>query len=63
MSKGKDFRIIVIFECTYCVRKGINKESTGISKYITQKNRHSTPNRFELRKFCRYCRKYTIHRE
>nr|YP_009688101.1 ribosomal protein L33 [Platanthera chlorantha]YP_009689357.1 ribosomal protein L33 [Dactylorhiza majalis]YP_009747876.1 ribosomal protein L33 [Habenaria flagellifera]YP_009748178.1 ribosomal protein L33 [Platanthera mandarinorum]YP_009749203.1 ribosomal protein L33 [Galearis cyclochila]YP_009749375.1 ribosomal protein L33 [Gymnadenia conopsea]YP_009749461.1 ribosomal protein L33 [Habenaria chejuensis]YP_010121752.1 ribosomal protein L33 [Dactylorhiza viridis]YP_010970087.1 ribosomal prot len=63
MAKGKDIRIIVILECTCCVRKGVNKESTGISRYITQKNRHNTPNRLELRKFCRYCQKYTIHGE
>ncbi|KAJ0493468.1 putative ribosomal protein L33 [Helianthus annuus] len=32
-----------------------NRESTGISRYITQKNRHNTPNRLELLKFCPYC--------
>nr|WNN13575.1 ribosomal protein L33 [Danxiaorchis yangii]WNN13579.1 ribosomal protein L33 [Danxiaorchis yangii] len=63
MTKVKDIRIIVIFECTCCVRKGVNKESPGISRYITQKNRHNTSNRLELRKYCRYCQKYTIHGE
>nr|YP_009748261.1 ribosomal protein L33 [Pogonia japonica]YP_009748337.1 ribosomal protein L33 [Pogonia minor]QII89941.1 ribosomal protein L33 [Pogonia japonica]QII90017.1 ribosomal protein L33 [Pogonia minor] len=63
MAKGKNIRIIVILECTSCVRKSLNKESLGISRYITQKNRHNTPNRLELRKFCRYCKKYTIHGE
>nr|YP_010605270.1 ribosomal protein L33 [Paphiopedilum wilhelminae]WAN80356.1 ribosomal protein L33 [Paphiopedilum wilhelminae] len=63
MAKGKDIRIIVILECTSCVRKGVNKESPGFSRYITQKNRHNTPNRLELRKFCRYCKKYMIHGE
>nr|WRO37698.1 ribosomal protein L33 [Danxiaorchis mangdangshanensis] len=63
MTKGKDIRIIVILECTCCVQKGVNKESPGISRYITQKNRHNTPNRLELRKFCCYCQKYTIHGE
>nr|YP_009726726.1 50S ribosomal protein L33 [Tainia dunnii]QIA92432.1 50S ribosomal protein L33 [Tainia dunnii] len=60
MAKGKDIRIIVILECICC---GVNKESPGISRYITQKNRHNTPNRLEFRKFCRYCQKYTIHGE
>ncbi|KAH0446981.1 hypothetical protein IEQ34_024189 [Dendrobium chrysotoxum] len=50
MAKGKDIRILVILECTCCVRKGVNKESPGISRYITQKNRHNTPNRLEFRK-------------
>nr|AKR80874.1 ribosomal protein L33 [Xerophyta retinervis]QGQ51663.1 ribosomal protein L33 [Xerophyta spekei]QNQ15063.1 ribosomal protein L33 [Vellozia sp. Kubitzki & Feuerer 97-30]QVV25096.1 ribosomal protein L33 [Xerophyta retinervis] len=65
MAKGKDVRVRVILECTSCVRNGVsvNKESRGISRYITQKNRHNTPSRLELRKFCRYCHKHTIHGE
>nr|YP_009577824.1 ribosomal protein L33 [Sinofranchetia chinensis]QBG64792.1 ribosomal protein L33 [Sinofranchetia chinensis] len=65
MAKGKDVRIRVILECNSCVRNGINinKESPGISRYITQKNRHNTPSRLELRKFCPYCYKHTIHKE
>nr|YP_009945528.1 ribosomal protein L33 [Chuquiraga rotundifolia]QOE56078.1 ribosomal protein L33 [Chuquiraga rotundifolia] len=67
MAKGKDVRITVILECTACVQNGVNvnvnKASTGISRYITQKNRHNTPNRLELLKFCPYCYKHTIHRE
>nr|YP_009989745.1 ribosomal protein L33 [Molineria capitulata]YP_010033497.1 ribosomal protein L33 [Curculigo orchioides]AEZ49359.1 ribosomal protein L33 [Molineria capitulata]QNN00418.1 ribosomal protein L33 [Molineria capitulata]QOW40535.1 ribosomal protein L33 [Curculigo orchioides] len=63
MSKSKDVRVIVILECTSCVRNSVNKESPGISRYITQKNRYNTPNRLFLRKFCRFCHKYTIHGE
>nr|ARD03787.1 ribosomal protein L33 [Potentilla micropetala] len=65
MAKGKDVRVAVILECTSCVRNRINKdkESTGISRYITQKNRHNTPSRLELKKFCPYCYKHTIHGE
>ena len=63
MAKGKDVRIRVILECINCVRKGTNKESTGVSRYSTQKNRHNTPGQLELRKFCRYCRKHTTHNE
>nr|YP_009340165.1 ribosomal protein L33 [Lobelia morogoroensis]APQ39648.1 ribosomal protein L33 [Lobelia morogoroensis] len=63
MAKGKDIRITVILECTTCVRKVVNKTSKGISRYMTQKNRHNTPNRLELRKFCPYCSKHTIHGE
>nr|YP_009697794.1 ribosomal protein L33 [Cornus canadensis]YP_009697878.1 ribosomal protein L33 [Cornus suecica]YP_009697962.1 ribosomal protein L33 [Cornus unalaschkensis]QEJ84900.1 ribosomal protein L33 [Cornus canadensis]QEJ84984.1 ribosomal protein L33 [Cornus suecica]QEJ85068.1 ribosomal protein L33 [Cornus unalaschkensis] len=66
MAKGKDVRVTVILECTRCVRNGVNvnnKSSTGISRYSTQKNRHNTPNRLELRKFCTYCHKHTIHGE
>uniref|UniRef100_A0AAU7B7Q9 Large ribosomal subunit protein bL33c n=1 Tax=Potentilla stenophylla TaxID=210862 RepID=A0AAU7B7Q9_9ROSA len=65
MAKGKDVRVTVILECTSCIRNRINKdkESTGISRYITQKNRHNTPSRLELKKFCPYCYKHTIHGE
>nr|YP_009973510.1 ribosomal protein L33 [Oxalis corniculata]QNH92962.1 ribosomal protein L33 [Oxalis corniculata] len=67
MAKGKDVRVRVILECTGCVQKDSNKESKGkskgISRYITQKNRHNTPSRLELRKFCPYCYKHTIHGE
>nr|YP_009109876.1 ribosomal protein L33 [Trifolium glanduliferum]YP_009109951.1 ribosomal protein L33 [Trifolium strictum]AIJ27915.1 ribosomal protein L33 [Trifolium glanduliferum]AIJ28417.1 ribosomal protein L33 [Trifolium strictum] len=63
MAKGKDIRITVILECTSCDKKSVNKESRGISRYITQKNRHNTPSRLELRKFCPFCRKHIIHAE
>nr|YP_010734427.1 ribosomal protein L33 [Euphorbia makinoi]WEH01201.1 ribosomal protein L33 [Euphorbia makinoi] len=63
MAKGKDVRVRIILECTGCVRKSVNKKSTGISRYITQKNRHNTPSRLELKKFCPYCSKHTIHGE
>nr|YP_009570550.1 ribosomal protein L33 [Dioncophyllum thollonii]QBC67494.1 ribosomal protein L33 [Dioncophyllum thollonii] len=63
MAKGKNARVRVILECTSCVRKSVTKESRGISRYITQKNRHNRPSRLELRKFCSYCYKHTIHGE
>nr|AXP24398.1 50S ribosomal protein L33 [Tiquilia plicata] len=63
MAKRKDVRVTVILECTSCVRNDDNKISRGISRYITQKNRQNTPNRLELRKFCRYCYKHSIHGE
>nr|YP_010977360.1 ribosomal protein L33 [Caroxylon nitrarium]WOA00502.1 ribosomal protein L33 [Caroxylon nitrarium] len=63
MAKGKDARVKVILECTSCVRKSVNKGSRGVSRYITQKNRHNTPSRLELRKFCPICSKHTIHGE
>nr|YP_010941332.1 ribosomal protein L33 [Knorringia sibirica]WLS51020.1 ribosomal protein L33 [Knorringia sibirica]WLS51105.1 ribosomal protein L33 [Knorringia sibirica]WQB38213.1 ribosomal protein L33 [Knorringia sibirica] len=63
MAKGKDVRVSVILECTSCVRKNVNKKSRGISRYITQKNRRNTPSRLELKKFCPYCYKHTIHVE
>ncbi|KAI3833155.1 hypothetical protein MKW92_031552 [Papaver armeniacum] len=63
MAKGKDVRVRVILECTSCIRNRVNKELLGVSRYITQKNRHNTPSRLELRKFCPYCCKHTTHGE
>nr|QVX29011.1 ribosomal protein L33 [Galactia jussiaeana] len=63
MAKGKDIRVTVILQCTSCDQKSVNKESTGISRYVTQKNRHNTPSRLELRKFCPCCCKHMIHAE
>nr|QWX89961.1 ribosomal protein L33 [Aeginetia indica] len=55
---------MVILECASCLRNSVNKKvSVGISRYITQKNRHNTPNKLELRKFCHYCYKHIIHGE
>ncbi|KAE9587503.1 50S ribosomal protein L33 [Lupinus albus] len=51
MAKGKDIRVAVILECTSCAQNSsVNKQSTDISRYITQKNRHNMPSRLELRK-------------
>ncbi|PIN21848.1 hypothetical protein CDL12_05449 [Handroanthus impetiginosus] len=54
---------MVILECTSCILNGVKKVSMGISRYITQKNRHNTPNQLQLRKFYPYCFKHTIHGE
>nr|YP_009989488.1 ribosomal protein L33 [Hylotelephium verticillatum]YP_010036906.1 ribosomal protein L33 [Sinocrassula densirosulata]YP_010230332.1 ribosomal protein L33 [Orostachys japonica]YP_010388163.1 ribosomal protein L33 [Hylotelephium viviparum]YP_010388248.1 ribosomal protein L33 [Orostachys minuta]YP_010576675.1 ribosomal protein L33 [Orostachys latielliptica]YP_010576759.1 ribosomal protein L33 [Orostachys margaritifolia]YP_010576843.1 ribosomal protein L33 [Orostachys malacophylla]YP_01057692 len=63
MAKSKDVRVTIILECISCVQNSVNKDSRGISRYITQKNRHNTPSRLELRKFCPYCSKHTTHGE
>jgi len=31
--------------------------------YSTMKNKRNTPDRVELSKYCRFCRKHTDHRE
>nr|QBX00864.1 ribosomal protein L33 [Pelargonium graveolens]QBX00869.1 ribosomal protein L33 [Pelargonium hispidum] len=66
MAKGKDKRVRVTLECTDCVQNRVNnkkKKSLGIYRYLTQKNPKNTPSTLELRKFCPYCHKHTIHRE
>nr|YP_010760158.1 ribosomal protein L33 [Cuscuta vandevenderi]WEY30094.1 ribosomal protein L33 [Cuscuta vandevenderi] len=63
MEKKKDVRVKVILECTGCIRTSDKRGSTGVFRYITQKNRHNTPNRLELKKFCSRCYKHRIHVE
>ena len=31
--------------------------------YNTKKNKKNTPDRIELNKYCRFCKKHTVHRE
>lgn len=50
--KVKAVRVKVLITCNSCVRNGLNQESPGISRYLTQKNRHNTPSRLEWKSFC-----------
>ncbi|MBN1478393.1 50S ribosomal protein L33 [Candidatus Sumerlaeota bacterium] len=52
-------RVQVILECTECRKSGV----PGVSRYVTTKNKRTTTGRIELRKYCRFERKHTIHRE
>ena len=52
-SKSKDVRPVITLACSDCKERN----------YTTQKNRRNDPNRIELKKFCRRCRKHTVHRE
>ena len=49
----KDIRIVVTLACTECRERN----------YTTEKNRRNDSGRLELRKYCRRCRKHTLHRE
>ncbi|MFI5112228.1 MAG: 50S ribosomal protein L33 [Terriglobales bacterium] len=46
-------REIIQLQCTTCKDKN----------YSTTKNRKTTPDRLEMSKFCRKCRKHTPHKE
>ena len=46
-------REIITLECTVCKRRN----------YSTKKDKKKTPGRLELKKYCRFCRKHTPHRE
>ncbi|CAA7409135.1 unnamed protein product [Spirodela intermedia] len=42
--------LLIFLERTSCVRNSVTKEFPGISRYMTQKNRHNTPS-FNLTSF------------
>jgi large subunit ribosomal protein L33 len=44
---------IITLACTECKRRN----------YSTRKNKKKHPDRLELKKFCKFCRKQTAHRE
>jgi large subunit ribosomal protein L33 len=46
-------RDIIILACTECKQRN----------YTTTKNKRRTPDRLEFKKYCRYCRTHTPHKE
>ncbi|MBN1263118.1 MAG: 50S ribosomal protein L33 [Candidatus Pacebacteria bacterium] len=42
---------------------GLVCETCKSQNYISQKNKVNTPDKVEFRKFCRKCRKVTLHKE
>jgi large subunit ribosomal protein L33 len=46
-------RDIITMACTECKRRN----------YSTTKNKKTTPDRLELKKYCKFCQKHTPHRE
>ena len=46
-------REFIPFECTECHR----------SNYTGTKDKKKHPDRIELKKYCRFCRKHTPHKE
>lgn len=58
-KKAKGNRVQVILECTEQKESGVS----GMSRYITTKNRKNTPERLEMRKYNPFLKKVTVHKE
>ncbi|MFN8308412.1 MAG: 50S ribosomal protein L33 [Chitinophagales bacterium] len=58
-KKSKGNRIQVILECTEHKASGL----PGTSRYMTYKNRKTTTERIELRKYNPIMKKVTVHKE
>lgn len=50
-ANGK--RVKITLSCTECKQRNYN----------TIKNKQNTPDRLEMNKYCRFCRKHTLHKE
>jgi len=50
---GAAMRVKITLSCTECKQRNYN----------TMKNKKNTPDRLEMSKYCRFCRKHTVHRE
>lgn len=52
-SGGAIMRVKITMACTECKQRN----------YDTIKNKKNNPDRLEMNKYCRFCRKHTLHRE
>ena len=43
----------ITLECTECKRRN----------YVTSKNKRNNTDRLEIKKYCKFCKKHTIHKE
>ena len=50
---GAEMRVKITLACTECKQRN----------YDTKKNKKNDPDRLELKKYCRFCRKHTLHSE
>ena len=46
-------RVKITLACTECKQRN----------YDTKKNKKNDPDRLEMKKYCRFCRKHTLHKE
>jgi large subunit ribosomal protein L33 len=46
-------RVKITLRCNECKQRNYN----------TMKNKKNTPDRIEMKKYCRFCRKHTVHSE
>jgi large subunit ribosomal protein L33 len=50
---GSPVREIITLQCSECKRRN----------YTTTRNKKDQKERIELKKFCKFCRKHTVHKE
>ena len=50
---GAVMRVKITLACTECKQRN----------YSTMKNKKNDPDRLEMNKYCRFCKKHTLHKE
>ena len=53
MAKKKGPRQVFGLKCSEC----------GAFGYVTTRNKNNTPEKLELMKYCKVCKKHTLHKE
>lgn len=53
VTGGADMRVKVTLACTECKQRNYN----------SVKNKKNDPDRLEMKKYCRFCKKHTLHKE
>lgn len=53
IRRCRTMRVKVTLRCNECKQRNYN----------TMKNKKNTPDKLELNKYCRFCRKHTLHSE
>ena len=48
-----NMRVKITLACTECKQRNYN----------TMKNKRNNPDRIEMSKYCRFCKKHTVHKE
>ena len=53
LSGGAEMRVKITLVCSECKQRN----------YESKKNNKHDPDRLEMNKYCRFCRKHTLHKE
>ena len=53
LGGAEKMRVKITLACSECKKRN----------YDTKKNKKNDPDRLEMNKYCRFCRKHTLHKE
>lgn len=53
IGRCRKVRVKITLACTECKQRNYN----------TKKNKKNDPDRLEMKKYCKFCKKHTLHKE